>query len=168
LYLLKEVIMLVSVSTRENHETYKSTPPPNLLIFRMDPDDPFYENDDYCYDFMPYGEYRTSLVPLGHRPSEESLASQGVLSFQALFQRTIVRPPASVTKLAACIFQTDVVNPHRDLHGMVWPISFVDKHEMHVIKRQEVATNDAVQAIRGCIAGHFQVSTDQLDVEYSS
>lgn len=159
--------MQVSISTADNNvDSSFGTFPPNLLRFRMDASSPFYTNDDYIYEFKTDGEHRTSPRPLGFRPSMQELDRQTFLAFKALFRPKIERPPADIKELAERIAQTNLIDPEGDLDGIVWPIRFTSKWELHVIKLPTMSVKELEEAVLNCILAHFGVSVDQIDIQY--
>ncbi len=158
--------MRISISTVENHTETFGKFPPDLLRFRMDQENPFYQNDDYIYEFQVSGEHRTFPRPLGFRPSEQELNRQGRLQLKALFRPKIELPPKEIKELIAGIIQTGLIDPQGARGGIVWPITLTSKWELHVIKLPHASVKDVETAMLHSIATHFNVSVDQLETEY--
>ena len=140
--------------------------PINLISFRMDPGSPFYDNNDYTYDFREGGESRTLPVPLGFRPTKQELNHQSWVQFKGLLRPKIEQPPKSLKILVEDLFATRLINPHGDMGGVVWPISFTSKWELHVIKQTHVSIHKIEPKLLRCIAVHFHVSEDSLNAHH--
>jgi hypothetical protein len=147
------------------HSTVGSYPS-KLITFRVDADRPYYDNVDYIYSFRPGGERRTSPRPLGFRPTENELARESRLQLKGMFFRKIERPPAELTMFVENIFATGMVDPTGDLNGVIWPVEFVSKQELHIIKLPSFTHDEVENAVLSLLGDYFGISKAKMSVDF--
>jgi len=168
-HLPKGMTMQVEIENAQNYRgSLDDNFPPNLIRFRMDAKTPFYDNKDYIYEFKENGKSRTTLKPLGIHAYQNELNRQTRLQIKGFFRPKIERPHARLKRLAEDIFSTEHIDQRGGLDGIVWPISFVSRWELHVIKLPLVSLDEVEPKVLVCIASHFQVSSYKLNAHHVS
>ena len=135
---------------------------PNLISIRLDNERTFYDNDDYIYSFCVSGKPLTKSVSLGHYPSREQKSRRTKLQIKALLFRWIESPPPELGYLAEKMLATGMLNPAGDL-GNVWPIEFVNKRELHVIKLPTVSHEEVRTAMLQLIGNYLELQEHEIE-----